>query len=220
MKITNISVQARNQNRVNVSVDGKFRFSLDLFQLSDLGLKIGSELTEKYLVSLEIESQFGKLYARALDYVLVRPRSLKEVRDYLWKKTRDTRYRARDGSIKERPGVSQDVADRVFSRLVEKGHIDDEKFARFWIDRRNRAKGISSRKLTMELRHKGIDADMINICLGESDRDDSNEIQKIISKKYTKYSDENKLVAYLARQGFSYDDIKQAISDYRSSLSS
>ena len=38
------------------------------------------------------------------------------------------------------------------------------------------------------------------------------EIQKIIAKKAKKYADEKKLVAYLARQGFSYDEIKRALS--------
>ena len=88
MKITDISLQTRDKNRVNVSVDGKYRFSLDVFQVGELGIKIGREYTDEELTALEDESWFGKLYARAMEYCLTRPRSVKEMRDYLWRKTR------------------------------------------------------------------------------------------------------------------------------------
>ena len=67
MKITGITAQTKNQNRVNVMVDGVYRLSLDVFQLVDLGIRVGKEYTEQELVDLEIESQFGKTYARALN---------------------------------------------------------------------------------------------------------------------------------------------------------
>ena len=38
-------------------------------------------------------------------------------------------------------------------------------------------------------------------------------LRKMIAKKINKYDDERKLVAYLARQGFKYDDIKSALVD-------
>ncbi|PID33490.1 hypothetical protein CR969_00415, partial [Candidatus Saccharibacteria bacterium] len=46
----------------------------------------------------------------------------------------------------------------------------------------------------------------------ESARSDQTEIAKIIAKKRARYPDEQKLIAYLARQGFNYDDIRSAIS--------
>lgn len=214
MKITDISSQVRNPDRVNISVDGKYRFSLDIFQVSDLGIKIGKEYNDDELLELETESQFGKLYARALEYCLMRPHSAKEVRDYLWRKTRTTKQRSKKtGEIVEREGVSQAIADRVFSRLVNKGYIDDEKFTRFWVDNRNVTKGSSTRKLKAELRLKGVEPSIIENVLAESERNDSEELKKILAKKRTKYDDEGKLIAYLARQGFSYDDIKTALSE-------
>lgn len=214
MKITDISQAVRNPDRVNISVDGKYRFSLDIYQLATLGLKIGRGYTESELDELETESQFGKLYARALEYCLMRPHSKKEVRDYLWRKTRETKYKSRQtGEIKSRPGVSQELTDRVFERLIEKGYLDDEKFTRFWIENRNQTKGSSLRKLTNELRMKGVDSAIIDRNIAESSRNDTDEIAKIISKKRSKYPDEQKLISYLARQGFAYDEIKTALVD-------
>lgn len=209
MKITNISIQAKNKDRVNVSVDGTYRFSLDIFQVGDLGIKVGKEYSEEELVELETESQYGKLYGRALEYTMMRPHSAKEIRDYLWRKTRPTL--GKDGE--KRPGVSSMVADRVYDRLVAKGYIDDNKFARYWVENRNQTKGSSQRKLVNELRVKGVDMSVIDEAVQSSDRNDQDEIKKIIIKKQNKYSDETKLMQYLARQGFSYDDIKTALNE-------
>ena len=213
MKITDISAQVKNPDRVNISVDGSYRFSLDIFQVGELGIKIGREISEAELEQIENESRFGKLYARALEYCLMRPHSAREVRDYLWRKTRTTKYKSRDGQIKERTGDSAENADRVFDRLTNKGYIDDEKFARFWVQNRNQAKGASRRKLTAELRAKGVESALIEQALSDSDRTDEDELRKIIIKKRSRYDSEQKLIAYLARQGFSYDDIKTALQD-------
>ena len=207
LKITSISAQKRDKDRVNVSVNGKYRFSLDIFQLVELGIKVGKEYTEEALVSLEDESQFGKLYMRSLEYCLMRPHSQRELRDYLYRKTRDSRTKT--GEVKK--GVSVALTERVFSRLQEKGYIDDEKFARHWIENRNLRKGSSKRKLSAELSAKGVDRTIIERLLSETDRDDQSELQKIIEKKRSRYDDPQKFMSYLARQGFSYDDIKAGL---------
>ena len=61
MRITDISLQAKNPNRVNISVDGKYRFSLDVFQVGELGIKKNNDYSEAEIVGFETESQFGKL---------------------------------------------------------------------------------------------------------------------------------------------------------------
>ena len=214
MKITNLSTQQRDPNRINIFVDGKYRFSLDISQVTSLGVKVGLECSDQELADLEQESQFGKLYARALEYCLMRPHSAKEVRDYLWRKTRTTRYRSKKtGEIKERPGVSQTLIDRVYDRLVDKSYVNDEVFTRFWVENRNQTKGMSRRKLEAELRSKGVSNEVIERHLRESGRDDASELRKIIAKKRNRYPDETKFIQYLARQGFSYDDIKSALSN-------
>jgi regulatory protein len=209
MKITGITSQTKNNNRVNVMVDGAYRFSLDIFQVGDLGIRIGKEYTEEELSGLESESQFGKLYGRTLEYCLMRPHSAKEVRDYLYKKTRDTRTKT--GGIKK--GVPAEITERVFARLTEKGYIDDEKFARYWVENRSVTKGASRRKLIAELRAKGVESSLVERLWEDSERSDGDELQKIIAKKRNRYPDDQKFMQYLARQGFSYDDIKQALSD-------
>lgn len=207
MKITALKIQVRDKNRVNVSVDGKYRFSLDLSQVAELGIRTGNEYTEAELADLENESQFGKLYMRALEYALMRPHSQYELSQYLYRKTRDTRTKT--GSI--RKGVSKALTERVYNRIIEKGYVSDQAFARYWVENRQLRKGISKRKLQAELASKGVDRSIVESLLSESERTDEDELQKIIEKKASRYDDEQKLIAYLARQGFGYDDIKEAI---------
>ena len=69
-------------------------------------------------------------------------------------------------------------------------------------------KGVSRKKLEMELIKKGISREILDEVL--DGRDDEDEVKKMIAKKRNKYDDE-KLIAYLCRQGFSYDLVKYSL---------
>ena len=212
MKITSIQPQQKNDHRISVFVDGVYRFSLDIAQYGELGVKVGREYTEEELVELETESEFGKLYTRTLEYCLMRPHSAKEVRDYLYKKTQATKVRSRKtGELKDREGVPVEVTRRVYDRLVDRGYIDDNAFTRYWVENRQLRKGVSRRKLQAELRAKGVPEDVVEKNLMNTSRSDEDEIKKVVAKKRARYDDQ-KLLQYLIRQGFSYDDSRKAIS--------
>ena len=212
--ITDIKQAVKNPNRANIFVNGKYRFSLDIFQLTDLGVKIGEIFDEKEIENLEQQSEFGKLYALALNYCLMRPHSEREIRDYLMKKTLSKKLRnKKTGEFYEKSGVSKLSVEQVLARLKEKKYIDDEKFARFWLENRNQRKGSSLKKLRAELLQKGVSGGIIEQVFTETSRNDSEEIRKIIEKKAKRYPDQQKLVAYLARQGFSFDEINRALKN-------
>lgn len=209
MKITSVELQAKNKNRVNVHVDGAYRFSLDVFQLGELGIKVGRDYSEEELVAIERESQFGKLYSRALAWALSRPHSERETHDYLTRVSRPRRKK--NGELSD--AIPVDIGERVLERLKEKGYVDDIRFTRFWVENRNLTKGVSRRKLSAELASKGISSGLVNEVLGTSGRSENDELRKVIAKKAGRYADEQKLIAYLARQGFGYDDIKAALNE-------
>ena len=228
LKITDIKQAVRNENRVNIYVNGKYAFSLDVAQVVDMGVKIGRVISEEELVDYKKASEFGKAYQRALEWVLMRPRSVRELKDYLkrreirgeakerkkdWERDReiaDLIARGEDVDAKRlekraertKNRVRYDFKDLIIERLVERGYVDDAKFARYYVENRFVKKGASRKRLKMELMKKGISQEIINEVL--SGRNDEEEILKIIAKKRMKYTDE-KLVAYLCRQGFSYD---------------
>ena len=216
MIITSINLQTKNSNRVNIMIDGEYKLSLDVYQLGILGIKVGGVVSQNDIDKLQEESSFGKLYAQALKYCLMRPHSSQEIKDYLFKKTLDRKVKNyKTGEINNRQGANSKISDRVYNRLVDRGYVDDEKFTCWWIRNRKINTGISIRKLRQELSAKRVSNDIIDMALAQSDRDDNCEIIKIINKKRSRYPDENKMIAYLARQGFSYEDIKNGLDSLK-----
>jgi regulatory protein len=97
--------------------------------------------------------------------------------------------------------------------LIKKGYVSDVKFADFWVRNRFVRKGVSVRKLRSELLAKGVSSSVIDETLAATERSDEDELAKVIAKKRARYSDDIKFMQYLARQGFSYDDIKSALQE-------
>ncbi|MBP5647954.1 RecX family transcriptional regulator [Candidatus Saccharibacteria bacterium] len=222
--ITDLKQGVKNPNRVNVFVDSKYAFSLDVAQVVDLGVKIGRELSVEEFEEFKKASEFGKLYQRTLEWVLIRPRSVRETRDYLIKKLKtpssDSLLRARRHGAQSltplpvgRGQSSEDVfelSEKIIQRLLDKKYLNDYKFAEWYVENRFVKKGISKKRLKMELIKKGIVKDIIDEVL--DGRNDEEEIRKMINKKREKYDDE-KLMAYLVRQGFSYDLVRRMVLD-------
>lgn len=214
MVITNLKQGVKNQNRVNVFVDGKFAFSLGVAQVVDLGVKVGVELSEERLEELKKASEFGKLYQRALEKALTRPHSEREMREYLSRKLRNSSSDALEGA---RPSLRFseelfELLETVLRRLIAKGYVDDQRFAEYYVENRFVKKGVSRKRLAMELMKKGVAREIIDEVL--DGRNDEAEILKMIAKKRAKYDDE-KLIAYLCRQGFAYDLAKRCVEGYR-----
>ena len=206
LRITDIKQGVKNQNRVNVFIDGKYSFSLDIAQLVDFKLKIGQEITEAELAEYQRASAFGKLYQRALEWVLVRPHSIKETRDYLFRKLRENSKSSSEGpktwaSAPERP---EEEAFRILETLTKKHYLDDYAFAKYYAENRFTKKGISKKRLKMELMKKGVSNTIIEQVLSSNLRNDEEEIKKVIAKKRNKY-DDAKLIQYLVRQGFDFE---------------
>lgn len=222
--ITNLKQGVKNPNRVNVFVNSKYALSLDVVQVVDLGVKVGLEISEDELEEFKKASEYGKLYQRTLEWVLVRPRSVRETRDYLSKKLKtsssDSLLRARRYGAQSlvplpvgRVQSSEDIlelSENIIQKLLDKKYLDDYKFAEWYVENRFVKKGISKKRLRMELFKKGIAREIVDEVI--DDRDDEEEIRKVIAKKRAKYDDE-KLMGYLVRQGFSYDLVKQVLSE-------
>ena len=200
--ITKLKQGVKNENRVNVFVNESYAFSLDIAQVVDLKLKVGQELSEEKLLELKKASEFGKLYQRTLEWVMLRPRSERETFDYLRRKLKMS--------------SSEDIlklSEHIIERLRTKGYLNDKKFAEWFVENRNVKKGISRKRLEMELFKKGVSREMIEQVMTESGRDEKEEVLKIIAKKRAKYDDE-KLIQYLCRQGFSYELVRGLVLNY------
>ena len=92
--------------------------------------------------------------------------------------------------------------------------LDDAEFARIWVENRLLLKPSSRRRLEQELRQKRIDPDTITQTLTRLDKDTELEQASTLIRKKIKnpsYTDQQKLIQYMLRQGFSYAVVKQAL---------
>lgn len=217
MKVTRIVQQVKRSDRYSIYIDDKYSFSLSDYQLVGSGLSVGKEFTAKELKEFLDTSNFGKAYERALNYVMIRPRSEKEIKDYLvrtflYPKPKVFTNKAGERVIKKQTIDKNKVGvmiDKVMDRLRDKGYINDQYFAKAWVTSRQLTKKSSKRKLEQELRVKGIDSEIIATILQNNNDTEIDNLKELIVKKrkLTKYQDDIKLTQYLLRQGFNYEDI-------------
>ncbi|HPF30985.1 MAG TPA: RecX family transcriptional regulator [Candidatus Saccharibacteria bacterium] len=207
MKITSINPQKRDESRVNISVDGKYRFSLDVSQIYELGIKLNKEINERDIKKFIDESNFGKIYIKTLKYSLIRPRSVREVSHYLYRQKKNEKDYCIDIDNHEKN------CEKVLKRLIDKGYVDDKKFAEYWVENRMVKKGISQKKLSLELQQKGVNIEIIKSVIKKSIRSDKEELRKVIERKINRYQDSNKLIRYLIGKGFNYEDIKNYLQE-------
>lgn len=196
MKISRIQQQVKQSNRYSIYIDDKFAFGMSEDSLLASGIYVGLELTTNERKTLEEGAAQDKIYGAALRYIALRPRSTYELRLYLKRKKA------------EEPAIEQ-----IIERLARIDLLNDEKFAELWVANRRLLKAVSKRRLRQELQVKQIRSDIIDRVLQEEDEDvDRQALLQLIEKKRSRYPSEEKLMQYLARQGFPYDDIKSALT--------
>jgi len=198
MKITALKQQVKNAGRVSVFVDSKYEFSLSLDELVKYKLKNGDELEKADVKKFKKISADGKLRARALEWLLNRPHSEREFRDYLYRK-------------KAEPEQIQNLVDE----FTEKGYLDNLKFAQWFAElqaRRNK----SDRQIRAELFKKGIAREVVDEILDSEESGEEQRLKALIEKKsrlirYQK--DPQKLAQYLVAQGFGWQEVKEALKN-------
>jgi regulatory protein len=194
MKITKISYQVKNPERVNIFIDNKYSFSLDLNQLLESKLKSGTEITEQDLKNFQKMSADGKLKMRTLEWLTLRPHSAKELSDYL-----------------KRKKVDKEQIEQWTCDFQERGYQNDEQFAIWWA-RHRRNKNKSSAFIRQELKSKGINDETIAETLSDSSSE-KEALAALIAKKRSKYQNDKKLTEYLLRQGYRYSLIKEVLAE-------
>jgi len=197
--VTKISPQ-RKGNRVNIYLDEKFAFGLDLENYMKVEIKVGEEYSEEEIGEIVKKGEFQKISDKLINYSILRPRSKKEVEMWL-----------------KRKKVHESIHKDLFNKLKRLELLDDEKFASWWVKQRMEFRNKSKRELIFELRSKGIDKNIIDDVMSKSNVDDESAAKKLIKKnkyKWKRYEDNHKnrkMSEYLARKGFSWEIIKKVV---------
>lgn len=121
-----------------------------------------------------------------------------------------SRSRAELATALRKKQVPEDVATRLLDRFTEVGLIDDEAFARLWVESRQRSKGLARRALAMELRHKGIDEEVARVVLADIEPDEERQAAaRLVRRKLRSVrcapepARTRRLTGMLARKGYS-----------------
>jgi regulatory protein len=206
-KVTALQTQKRNSRRTNVYLDGEYAFGLS--NATAARLKVGQEISEEDISALQMDENNENAYQQAIKLISYRPRSEKEVYLNLSKH-----------------GFPITSIESTIDRLRKNGLIDDEGFARQWVENRNYFRPRSRIILFNELKQKGISTDIIDQTLNEID---DNELAYVAGKKQSlklthldRSEFNRKLGSYLLRRGFTFDIITPTLAkiwdDYHSTF--
>lgn len=197
-KITALKLQKRNRQRVNVYLDGEFAFGLS--RIVAAWLEVGQELSEEKIAQLLSEDENEVAFQRAVKFIGYRIRSEAEVRD----KLRDADY-------------AEEIIEAVVKRLWRDGLVDDERFARTWVENRAEFHPRSHRALAYELRRKGISEEVISKTLADTSEEEElaykaglKQSRKLKNLEWPDFR--RKLGGFLGRRGFSYDIVAPVVN--------
>jgi regulatory protein len=156
----------------------------------------GGSVTREQLEEFKKLSADDKLYNQALRYVAMRPRTRWEIQFYL-----------------ERKKASPPLINVILNKLSKIELIDDRKYAEAFVHDRQLLRPTSRRKIIAELRKRRVADEVIQQVTSVDEVSDQAALLAVIERKrrQSKYRDDTKLMQYLARQGFGYDDIKTAL---------
>ena len=196
--ITEISAQKRNRRRVNISLDGSYAFSLD--RMTAAWLQVGRELSDGEIEQIQMRDEVEVGFNQALNLLSHRSRSVAEMTRYL-----------------EGKGYAPGTLKAVLARLEEEGLLNDDRFAREWIENRNTFRPRSQSQLKAELRFKGLAESSIDSALEESGVDDAalamtaarKQVHRYLSSNYDIYR--KRLGNALLRRGFSYATVNDTL---------
>lgn len=145
-----------------------------------------------------------RAYVHALDAAVkqlsFRPRAKQEVRQHLLSLAYD-----------------EPTAERVLDRLAREGYLNDGVFADQWALART-ARGLGSRRVAQELRHKGVDAGTIAQTMDTLDEQEQRDNAATLARKLTARTTgkdrrdiQRKVFQALLRRGFEMDIARWAV---------
>jgi len=197
--ISGLRFQKRTAERVNVYLDDQYAFAVPA--VTAARLHIGRFLTDAEIAELRGEDAISKAYERAIRLLSFRPRSTTEVRRYLIEAE-----------------VDEEAVEATLTRLTEQGYLNDDEFARFWVENRQRFRPKGEQALRQELRRAGVDKETIDESLAGLDssaaayaagKPRAERLSLLAASDQTAFR--RKLSDFLLRRGFGYDVVQETV---------
>ena len=163
-----------------------------------------SEIDQSLLDKINIENNYQLAYNISVKYIMIRLRSINEIKVYLTKK-----------------GYSKDVIDKVIEKLIKNKLLDDEIFTKAYINDKLNFTNVGKYKLINELTTKmKVDNSVVYNVLESYEEVWNDRIDKLINKylksnkKYRGNTLKNKLYIYLVNLGYDKDKVISILNNY------
>jgi len=213
MKITALEIQKRDSSRLNMYIDEDFFCGISLNVVAQFGIYQGKELLEddlKKILNAELKARF---FDRAVSYLVRSPKTEFQVRRYL----KDLAFKKKGKWFQDISKEDlQSIEEDIVSRLLEYEYIDDEKYAKMFVESRIKNKPRGKNILFGELISKGVSRDTTQKVLSEILND---EYGILVATYRKRFKDENisfedrKKIDFLRRKGFNWDLIENFINN-------
>ncbi len=194
--------EARRQRRslYQLVLDGERELSIDVRTFDESPYRVGGSITDDQLAALQLQSMYNRARERALYLLGVRDYACRELEKKLFDE------------------ATPDIAAAVVARLAEVGLLDDEQYAARMARSLSEYKQMPRRRVMQELQRRGVARETAAAAAEDIECEDFEQALAILKKKYyNKMSDRDarqRVVAALARRGFSYEAVRQAMQTY------
>lgn len=198
-KITSIVRQKGDKLRASIFIEEEFAFGVNEQTIEQFRLRKGDYLDPEKAEQIIDFDYWIDAKRIALKYLNHRARSEKEIRQRL-----------------EKEEIPEEIVLKVIEFLRSYDLVNDEQWSKFYTNDRLRRKLVSSKQVAMELKQKGIAADIIDKTIADlaTTQSDEDRALEAARKRWPRLVREGpakrkqKLFSYLAARGFSFDLIK------------
>lgn len=200
-KITKIELQKKNEDRVNIYINGEYTFSCSKELVYTYKLATGKQFEIDTLNDIVNEDNYIKCKSSALRIIERTYKSEKEMFNKLIEK-----------------GYDDNTIINVIEFLRKYNFLDDLAYTKMYIKDKIKAQG--KNKIKFALIKKGISEEIVNQELEDvDDIDQNNTLMKLAESKYkTLLKNEQdsrklfkKLSDFLMRKGFQWEEIKSVL---------
>ena len=205
MRITKIERQKKHPSRKSVFIDDAFAFGVTDEVMVRFSLHQGAELDKETVEKILLTENEETAKQKAFRFLAIRPRSKKEIRDYLSRKE-----------------YAEPTIANVVAKLESMMMLDDLSFARMVCRDALAKKPVGEKMLRQGLFRKGVPKSIMETVVGEFFTPESElllalkaaELQRARVRRSSKKIDEvqlkKKILDFLVRRGFDFETAMSA----------
>jgi regulatory protein len=201
--ITAVTPQKHANDRYSIFIDGEFAFGVGVEVVLEFDLHPGLTLDQETLNEIRTKEEVVAATTAALHLLAYRSRATGELQARLRQK-----------------GHAPHAIEAAIEKLRGWHYLDDEEFAKTWVEQRSTHRPRSRRVLEQELRSKGVDREIVEQTIDSAELDEVSDAIRVAERKWESWRNlspevrHRRLTSLLARRGYGYDIVRSVIRHF------